>query len=419
MSPFTQITLPNLKNAIKNKLTFLIDAATQDIPQDPVLVAYLNYSEVRLMSKTTLRALHQQLIDARKTIDEGAADISGIRIALQQLQESELSEVEKFYRRILLNRTGTSSEEILTQCEALQVFALLVLTDPISFLQFVLPIVSPPFAAAAIHLAKLFRNSDATEPVPTPVLFCMEMIFEQQAIIEENRKKLLHNGVELTTDQILCPYTRKTTVVSTSLSTTKKAQDFLAICIALAKLAKVDDSDIDQFLRAKPANYLRTANKTLLQYVLLPQTFSFTAQEKQFLIDLGVEEAAKQIRIAYDKCYSHLWREDNDAKANTLAVLIDYNKQDWFSPTLGLFFTGHWNRHHHQLVRQTIEDIKTGKSLCLALQELRTAATKHPNFNIEGSLIRRCEFIAHKGKIELNPVNPSEPRVEGIEPGPP
>jgi hypothetical protein len=258
--------------------------------------------------------------------------------------------------------------------------------------------------------AKLKENT-----YPTLNVFFIKQVGLQTELILENRKKIKH--LPTITSQILCPITGIAIDVEASIVSAKTATVFLALFIALSHCAQVDDESITTFLKNNPS-YLPQAKEQLRYYLSDSKPFYFTAEQHQFLQKIGIAEAKKKWhglrQENLETCYRHLWNEGSDYLKNTLTLLKDYNKQHWLIPAkIGLFFTGHLRRHHHEAVGTAIQTLeKESESVTVTLDSLEMEAKKHPKFNPQGSLMSRLAYIKIKGKPEeITELSPSMKKI--------
>ncbi|WP_131793456.1 DUF5617 domain-containing protein [Legionella brunensis] len=402
---FTQIDTRKFAEKIKEKATYIIDSQLFEIPETPLLASYEDpYAEVRLISEDTINGLKKVLDDIRKLITRDEADVSAISIALEE--ENELPELQKKYKSILLTMGNQPIETIFRKCAQFQSIIMIGLLQPVILNEVVLRLNDDflPFLEDILSIIEIMKGLGPNDPILFLPQFCQAMVLKQAAIVDQKKKTLLHEGEVLTENQVVCPFTRKKIAIDASSKSEKRAKDLVAIYIALSKLADLDEIDdnnsMSNFLASQPKNYLQEANRTLIQYLVSPQQFDFTFKESQFLADIGTVEAAKQVKSLYER-YTHLWHEEKSFDENALDILIDYNKQNWFSPTLGLFFTGHWNRNHHQIVSASIKSLqKEEANISFVLEQLEMEMKKNPNFNAQGSLMRRLEFIRYQGQFK-------------------
>lgn len=393
------INLSQYKTRLKEASSYFQDAALMEIPSDAVFVTYANQVKphgIRLLSKSSLETSLRQNAEARTIVREGNHDNSGIMVAMRLAED--LPPREKLIKEALekLIRRGLNIQQIISM-ERIAFFTILLQPDNFPLLNQMFEIDSPVADIANLIFCLMLQGG---YPPFSLANFAMIMFQKQTAIVEENRQKLLQkDGSPLSENQIICPYTRETINVDFSQKNQKYAPDFIAVFIALSKLAKADEPSIDNFLDSQPRNYLANANQKLLDYLRKPAKFGFSKEQHQFLQEIGTAEAAKQLRFheKLEPAYKDLWVEDDTVEGNVLRLLIDYSKKNWCLPSLGLFFTGHWNRHHHSIVNEAIESLQQGdRTLKQILDNLEKKAKTHPNFNAEGSLMCRLDYIRAK-----------------------
>ncbi|KTD23763.1 Uncharacterised protein [Legionella lansingensis] len=399
MHLLSDINLSEYQQEIKERLTLLIDPASRNIPVDPIFLHYTDATTtvVRLFSKASVLEYQRQNDTSRKILQELKEDKTGILIALMQAQN--LSEAEKKYKAFLLKMKHLTGEEMMAILNELaQIVKLAHFSKSLQPILFEIHGLLHRSIDVYLHEFKVMAESAGFEKTLEGLcLFHSALFAEQTRLTAMHHGKLLHNEVTLTTNEIVCPVTRYKIAISNSLATSSKAENFLAILIALSQLAHLEDDDIKNFLKTQPKNYLEAAENKLVQYLRYPFWFNFTKEQNQFLEKIGAKEALKQLR------YRHLWNEHKSSEENILSLLKDYNKEDWHFPSLGLFLTGHWRRHHHEQIRIAIRKMQTGTAAAEVLQELDSYAKKHPQYNPDGSLARRLEFIQRKLSMESSP----------------
>ncbi|WED41965.1 DUF5617 domain-containing protein [Legionella cardiaca] len=434
--PFLEsVKLCNFKSNLASKESFLLDCV-MEIPEAPLFTHYEpSVSDVRLIDKSTVELLKGQLDEIRDVIERHNNDKSGIQLILDR--NEKLPELQAFYRTILNRFRHVSFKTILRisyELDALidtainnnsvlddSLFNLNTFThdeyNKISRLRS-----APP---ENIYDSSLARELDLQ--LNSLSFFVVKLHLTQKIYIKDIQKKLMHNGEELSVDNIICPYTRRKISVSSTLNTQYQAEKFLAIYLALAKLSNPSQEDeseeIRDFLNNRTPGgrdaYLQKAERILIRYLVSPKQYLFSPSQQQFLNDIGAAEARRQmshsIDLRFKKLslrYSHLWKNEKPFKENVLAVLMDYNKQNSCFPQLNLFITGHWNRHHNRPVARAIAQLKNG-DVSKILSELEIEITKHPGFNRQGSLMRRLdfilyqEFISNKSEMLLQAEDPS------------
>nr|HAT8713397.1 hypothetical protein [Legionella jordanis] len=386
---------------IQEKISFLVDPASFEIPEDPVLVHYQN-SDLRIMSEETLRQLHQEFDECHKIIDEFDRDPSGVRIALKRPEN--WSEMEEVYAQLitsLLEKYNFTTEGLLIYCSTLWAVIERTLEDR-SFLK---NKNLPPHLINFISKNKeiiidLLNNiyGFQRDHLPQLVHFFQKLFYTQLLLVNNSEKKLIQNGIKLESKEVFCPYTREKIDLSATLASQIRSGHFLAIFIGFSQFAAVKESEIDDFLKQKDEFYLQEAQKTFVKFLFSPNHFSFSQSEKNFLNDLGIAEIRQKWLHTHSRSYEALWASA-DLKTNVLKILRDYNKENLFGSKLGLFFTGHWNRHHQKLMHRAIASIESGENIQVALNNLLNDAKNHPNFNVKGALVSRLEYISLKSGV--------------------
>lgn len=369
-----------------------------------------------LISQSRLESLKQQKISICERGEAAEKDKSGIRVYLKYL-ESERRPLPPYimrYKNFLLSFFS------VTDYLYLNILAMSLHIASLSFHR--TGVLSP---AKILHMEEIFKAvgeippndnlfANINDPWVKEIIseeifliqaheqpflffyFVQECAKEQKKLIEE-KNKLLRAGVfMLDNDQIICPLKNSPLFVSQSLASAKEATAFLAIFIVLCQSAGVEDEAIRRFIASQPVDYLSKAEQLFIRYVRKPEGFCFSAEQEQFLREIGAKEAAKQFLA--NECYEHLWDAAKSFKENTLTLLKDYGKKDWLIPDLGLFFTGHWGRKNHKLIEQATTRIEASEETQTVLADLQTALNALPSFNPKGSTARRLGFLADRAR---------------------
>ncbi|ASQ46876.1 DUF5617 domain-containing protein [Legionella clemsonensis] len=393
MPLLSDIDISDYQTVIAEKISLLIDPVLHEIPQDPVFVNYFHPEKcgVRLFSKTQMQLLQQQNEEYRRILDELKEDRTGIYVALKHAENLSVS--EQRYKAFFLKMKDLTSQRIMVVLKELYQMALFI-NSPLAYVRNLLKLSQFLYKNIAAYFQEFevltAEEGDAEQTIVRLWRFFNVMFMQQTEISAMIHKQLTSDGLPLTKNQIFCPYSKERIRVAESLRTGNQASNFLAIFIALSQFAGLKDLEIQNFLTMQPSNYLEQANKKLLQYLRLPIWFNFSPRQQCFLAEAGARAVAQQLH------YRHLWSEENKLQENALSLLIDYNKQDWQSPSFGLFITGHWRRHHYGPVNEAIHSLKKGEEVPVVLAKLKEQIQHHPHYNPEGSLVNRLEFIEHK-----------------------
>lgn len=402
MSLISQITISKFQNNLKEKISLLIDPVLRNIPTDPLLIDYVypRGRAVHIFSKDSLLKLQQQNDNSRQILNEIKQDKTGIFVALKYAEK--LSSQEEKYKDFFLKMNKLSGTEILT--------ILRNLADIVTIQEF--PSLAQTFLLQIYiytnknikqyidqfdNLVCLAGKTQASTRITINELngFYMRMYLKQTEMNSINHGRLIVNGELLQHHEICCPLSKRKINVRASLSNAHKAQEFLAIIVALSQLLDVEDDELKMFLNLQPADYTEMAKRTLLRYLRSPQSFNFSKQQQEFLAAIGGEEQAFT--------YANDWNDEMSIENNVLSLLIDYTKEDWHYPMFGLFITGHWFRHHHQKVREAIKDLKCGESAQTIVCQLRDYLGKNPQTNLAGDFVKRLGFIQLK-LVHTNPL---------------
>lgn len=444
MIDLANIDLTRFQDAIVENLTFLIDSITLEIVTEPVFVHYVDSQQVRVFSADSMRRSLDQINQSRTFVYLAENDPSGIGQLLEDLKEH--TPLQKTFMGILrawVVDLHLNAQQISELCRAFDGVYLLISSE-----------LDPSVSAETIALLRnqlegvrfldhfdnyLFARMMATD---TPIndtlitVFATRLFLQQSQELATNKRKLLDdNERPLAENEMVCPFTKKKIDVVASLATNKEASDFVDLIIALGKLAKVKNSDMEAYIEFKESQdkkYLEHAHNKLVNYLQNPEPFNFDEAQKAFLVELGLGEVVKQVKktkngagvinidhkgkekessglykgplendqdlLNGQKNYNHLWSQEKTLQENVLGMLQDYSKLNAFSPGLALFFTRHWFRNHHQSIIEIVTAIQVEKEadevfLADQLNTLEKQAKGHPKFNENGSLMRRLRFI--------------------------
>lgn len=400
-----RVDLSHYRERAKESISVLVDPALQEIPSDPLLVQYQGTAQVRLYSEDTLNHLDNMVTAARQVMRDVRSDTSGVRVVLEQDSLPPPEAYNELLRQMVAE--GLNNETILGYCSKLHQLSERLAQCSNGFEKIVI---------IAVCLAQFGSNGpfvasylDSPPSEKSILLHFVELLFMQEAMFAENRNKASDKSEPknlLAENQVVCSFSNLVINVERTRLTKKRATDFLALVVMLALLAKIEDDSLANFIREQPPGYLKEAEQTLRQYVANPPSFKLTAVERQFIDGMGMGKLAWSITTHKKQApnYLYLWDQNKSAKDNILRVLSDYSKTDWHCPTLGLFFTGHWNRHHHGIVKQAINNLKQDDSLEKIMLDLETTARTRKGFNEKGSLARRLQFIKSHFDWELGDV---------------
>ncbi|KTD16357.1 DUF5617 domain-containing protein [Legionella jordanis] len=409
MELFKKLDLSAFRQKIQDRITFFTDPVCLEIPDDPVLLSYIVPDTPRLMSKESIKRMQQENESSRALIQRHERDASCIAIALETYEPS--NDAEELLKVIFLSLTNKTAAAIQIFSMTLGVLTHLALTNPGQFQRiFEMGDTFLEHIEIILLLNDVYsENRKNNQPILLPQHFFELQVLRQQAIIEENKKKLKNGEETLSSNEIICPVTRNNIAYAETLASEGKAKHFQAIFIYLSQLAQVNDDSLNEFLESKSDDYVQFAHSTFMRYLRSPGEFHFSPQEASFLDELGLAEARAHFLPIFkreqqlQRAYAHLWSESQSSRENALKVLIDYNKEDWRIPSLGLFFTGHWNRHHHGLVREAILNLNVGANLSDTLKNLYERAKTNEHFNPKGSLVSRLEYILYKSNLHMEP----------------
>ncbi|KTD16767.1 DUF5617 domain-containing protein [Legionella jordanis] len=393
MSLLTEINLIKYQQAAKEKLTLLIDPATRSIPNDPVFVCYADggIATPRLFSKAAvIEYLHQNSV-SRNILKELQEDKTGFFVALKHADQ--LSDAEEKYKNFLLTLKNLSAEKIIQILKNLiYVSKIFYFSEEIRSVLFRVYCILDYESKTHIEqfLNVLQKEEDFEQAVRDLCQFYEYLFYLQTEINLIHHNKLVRDNRSLGETEFICPVTRRITSGHRTLASQQSANKFLAIFIVLSHLAKVESEDIQTFLEQQPIDYFNKAEQLLYHYARFPAQYNFSKEQVAFLNAVGAREVISHIR------YKHLWQDGNSFEENVLSLLIDYNKQNWQYPSLGLFLTGHWNRHHQERIREAIQELQDGKNVHLVIKELKDYIDSINEVNPDGSLAMRLAYMHHK-----------------------
>ncbi|VEG92286.1 DUF5617 domain-containing protein [Legionella spiritensis] len=398
---------PRFSARLRDNLSYLMDAAIQGIPTDPVFACYTSSSHVRIMSASSLDGLKKPYDEARQCLITAERDHTGIALALATEQSSTLL---RQYQTILqgMVEQGLNDLTLDTVCRLFDTLFLVALDAAQSeeSRNVYMCLYNSLSEDCRRYFAQYFKaiedslQSASEERFPFLSVFFSLLQLEQVRLYQEAKKKLLDDRKHtLSPDEILCPYTRARINVSKSLVTGDMAGDFVDLMVAMALLADVTDDSVAEFLAAQPEDYSRRIHHKLCAYLCNPAEFSFTLQQTSMLEESGILYLQRQWHRRHNMPqdypqYDHLWDKELGLKQNILRVLRDYSKLDCRVPAFSLFATGHWFRHHHGLVRSAVTALCNGDEPVEVIRDLEAKAMDTPDFNPEGSLSRRLVFIS-------------------------
>ncbi|KTD82955.1 DUF5617 domain-containing protein [Legionella waltersii] len=109
--------------------------------------------------------------------------------------------------------------------------------------------------------------------------------------------------------------------------------------------------------------------------------------------------------------YEKLWNETKGSDVQkAIRLLQDYTKENNNSM---MFFTGHWNRHHTDLIKKALYEFKNNPPQ--SLKEIIGYFKKNIDINklnTAGSLMKRLDFIAAKANVYLSTETDSTPDLK-------
>lgn len=259
-----------------------LDPMTLEIPEDPVLVYYkaparLNdpndppLTAVHVLSlEDGLEALHRQHEDCRATIQAIKDDPSGIKLWVDKLPNAEFMEddkdcaqafhtVLKFLSNAALDADRISAicfdlDQLNTSLKKADVFSFQVMVD--SFRKM-----------CPIYISEECLNVFVSQRWKYSIASVCNILLKNQAsqynVAHESLRDTKKNFY--TTDEVRCPLTRHTIIVSKTRASRTLAKDFVAIAILLAKKAGVEDEKLEEFLKNKKNEQIKFAAITLAE----------------------------------------------------------------------------------------------------------------------------------------------------------
>ncbi len=299
------IKLSDFVSPIDNFVNHLIDPASLAIPDDPVFVSYRDSQQLRLMSASSLKEMSKQMEESRQFIEEAPKDKSEIALTVRE------SITDKPYEKALKNILRSLVEkdmnraEIRMFCNAVNLGllqALNVAKENKELSASMINGIKKMVGEDKKHLVDAYLNTlnsldNASEFKLLPQYF-EDLRIQQMIELETQRKKLRdEKGDDLKSEEVICPLTRQIINIEYSLASQTDAAQFMMLITALARLANVNNSDLDEFIGNQDNNYVNQCFSLLQDYVQNQEQFSFSQTQIKQLNQLGMSTVMQQWEI--------------------------------------------------------------------------------------------------------------------------
>ncbi|KTD12017.1 hypothetical protein Lgra_1475 [Legionella gratiana] len=302
------IDLSSSSVQIEDFVNRLVDPAALVIPNDPVFVSYRKPDQLRLMSASSLQEMTKQMEESRQFIAKAPQDKSEIALVVQSSNtdksyEAELKNILRF-----LVAEGKDKAQIRMICNAINgglIMAHMVAKQneeaSIAIINRLKQIGDQNVAHLVDDYWKILKSSDKSDGFKLLPQYLEELITQQAVELESHRKKLRDDsGEDLTHEEVICPLTRKVINAHDSLATQTEASQFIMLIVVLAKLAKIKNNELDEFISTQDNDYINQCFALLQQYVKSPPQFSFTEQQNALLNQLGMNKVLQQWQAQSD-----------------------------------------------------------------------------------------------------------------------
>lgn len=314
------IDLSSFSAQIEDFVNHLVDPASLMIPDDPVFVSYRQFEQLRLMSANSLQEMSKQMEESRQYIAKAPQDKSEIALVVQNNNTDKSYEAElKNILRVLVEE-GKDKAQIRMICNAINgglIMAHMVAKQneeaAMSIISRLKQIGDKNVAPLVDEYWKILQSSDKTSGFKLLPQYLEELIIQQAVELESHRKKLRDDsGEDLTKDEVICPLTRQVINASNSLATQPHATQFMMLIVVLAQLAKIKNSELDEFISTQDHDYVNKCFELLQQYVKNPKQILFTTQQHEFLNQLGMNKVLQQWKAQSDLGHSPVRTEDKE-----------------------------------------------------------------------------------------------------------
>jgi hypothetical protein len=297
-----KINLLNFRDHIEDFISQLADPALLIIPDDPVFVSYRTAQQIRLMSANSLSELAKQLEESRQFIKKARLDISEISLVIASNNADKPYElVFKDMLRALVEK-GMNRAQIRITCYvihtgAIEAFNTAKKSESLStiIIDNFKKLLGEEKAPLIDDYLKVLNTPDKSSIAKLLPAYLEELITLQQVELDMHHKKLRdESGNDLTTEEIICPFTRQVINIERSRATQSCANQFLMLVVILAQLAKVESRDLEEFIASQNKDYVHNSTELLQQYVHNPQQLLFTDEQHQLLNQLGMSIVVQQ-----------------------------------------------------------------------------------------------------------------------------
>lgn len=282
----------------------LIDPAMLAIPSDSVFISYRDPQRLRLMSASSLVEMVKQMDESRAFVEKAPHDKSTIALVVNS---SDIDETEKALKNILrvLVDKGMDRGQIRMVCNVINFGAIQAInaerTDEklsagiISDIKKMLGTDNAHLLDTYITILKSPSTRSGFRGLPQ----CLEdLITQQQVELETQRKKLRDGkGDDLKAQEVICPITHHVIDVARSRVNQEHAAQFMMLIVALARLAKVKHSELEEFISSQDGDYVNTCYEGLQHYVINPKQSMFTNEQHELLSQLGMGIVVQQWQI--------------------------------------------------------------------------------------------------------------------------
>lgn len=347
------IDLSSFSAQIEDFVNHLVDPASLMIPDDPVFVSYRQFEQLRLMSANSLQEMSKQMEESRQFIAKAPHDKSEIALVVQNNNtdkpyETELKNILRF-----LVEDGKDKAQIRMICNAINgglIMAHMAAKQnaeaAMAIINRIKQIGDKNVAPLVDEYWKILQSSDKTSGFKLLPQYLEELITQQAVELESHRKKLRDDGGEdLTKEEVICPLTRQVINASNSLATQSHATQFMMLIVVLAQLAKIKNSELDEFISSQDNDYVNKCFELLQQYVKDPKQLLFTEQQHEFLNQLGMNKVLQQWQTQNIHEHSAVKTEDKEPSnqesislAGVKDIEIDSVEKHQHSPSACRFF---------------------------------------------------------------------------------
>ncbi|KTD62637.1 hypothetical protein Lsan_1774 [Legionella santicrucis] len=311
------IDLSSVSAQIEDFVNHLVDPASLMIPDDPVFVSYRQFEQLRLMSANSLQEMLKQMEESRQFIATAPQDKSEISLVVQNntIDKPYEAELKKILQ--VLVAEGNDRAQIRMTCSAINgglIMAHMVAKQNEEAATAIINNIKQIGNKNVVDgYWKILQSSDKTSGFKLLPQYLEELITQQAVELESHRKKLRDDdGEDLTKEEVICPLTRQVINASNSLATQPLATQFMMLIVALAHLAKIENSELDEFISTQDNDYVNKCFELLQQYVKDPKQLAFTEQQQEFINQLGMNKVLQQWQMHSVNEHSAVAIEDKE-----------------------------------------------------------------------------------------------------------